>query len=317
MKTVLSIDGGGIKGIIAALALEEIERQIGKPISDCFDLICGVSTGGIIASILTIPDDDGRPKYKASDVVKFYREEGRRIFRKRSKIPFYYLFKSKYRHSRLKDAIRSRIGDLPFNHLTNRVMIPCYDLIERRPYFFKNWYPDIINVATYQVATATSSAPTYFDPQICNMGNGSTRKLLVDGSVAVNNPTACAYAEAKRLWGNEEIFVVSIGTGDVTDPIENQKRWGFLNWYPEVIEVLVDAPTNTVDYQLRNMIPRHYVRFQNKINYSSEKLDDVSFRNIRRLLTEGKSFVESDYHKYTFTITALKKRLKEKTDEKV
>lgn len=318
MKTVLAIDGGGIRGIIPAVALREIEKQVGKPVSECFDLICGVSTGGIIAASLTVPDGEGGSKFTPQDVIDFYFKEGKKIFKKRSRIPFYQLFKSKYKHAPLAKAIHDQIGDLQFSKLNNNVMIPCYDIVDRRPYFFKSWRPSVINVATHEVCVATASAPTYFNPMVLDMGNGSQKKILIDGSVAVNNPAMCALAEARRLWGkDEEIFVVSLGSGDVTDPIPYKKkqRWGAINWYPDVIEILVDAPTNTVDYQLRTLIPDSYVRIQRKIDLAEEKIDDVSNKNLRQLLTEAETMIHSNPFKVDIAVGAIEKRLREKQQQ--
>src|ERR1035437_1921102 len=77
---ILSIDGGGIRGLIPALVLAELERQTGRAIADCFDLIAGTSTGGILALGLTRPGEGGRPKYQANDLADLYLKEGTRIF---------------------------------------------------------------------------------------------------------------------------------------------------------------------------------------------------------------------------------------------
>ena len=77
---ILSIDGGGIRGLIPALVLAEFERQTGRPIADCFDLIAGTSTGGILALGLTLPGAGGPPKYQALDLADLYFKEGPRIF---------------------------------------------------------------------------------------------------------------------------------------------------------------------------------------------------------------------------------------------
>lgn len=77
---ILSIDGGGIRGIIPALILAEIEQRTGKPICQMFDLIAGTSTGGILALGLTRPDDTGQPAYRAEDLVRLYKTEGPVIF---------------------------------------------------------------------------------------------------------------------------------------------------------------------------------------------------------------------------------------------
>ena len=77
---ILSIDGGGIRGIIPAIVLAEIEKNTGSKIANLFDLIAGTSTGGILALGLTRPGNDSTPQYSASDLVTLYEEEGRNVF---------------------------------------------------------------------------------------------------------------------------------------------------------------------------------------------------------------------------------------------
>ena len=81
MKLILSISGGGIRGIIPAIILSHIEKHVGKPISKCFDLIAGTSTGGIIATLLSVPENN-KPKYSASQVVELYKQFGTQVFKK-------------------------------------------------------------------------------------------------------------------------------------------------------------------------------------------------------------------------------------------
>jgi patatin-like phospholipase/acyl hydrolase len=79
---VLSIDGGGIRGIIPAIVLKRLEELTGRPTSDMFDLLTGTSTGGIIALALTFPSSDGGgPRYSAADLVQLYESKGPDIFR--------------------------------------------------------------------------------------------------------------------------------------------------------------------------------------------------------------------------------------------
>jgi patatin-like phospholipase/acyl hydrolase len=78
---VLSIDGGGIRGLIPALVLAEIEDRTGRPVAELFDFVAGTSTGGLLACALTRPGDDGRPLFTAAEAANLYVEEGPLIFR--------------------------------------------------------------------------------------------------------------------------------------------------------------------------------------------------------------------------------------------
>src|SRR5215204_3408835 len=80
MQKVLSIDGGGIRGIIPAMILAEIERRTGRFTSELFDSVAGTSTGGILALGLTKPGQGGEPEYSAEERIELYETEGEEIF---------------------------------------------------------------------------------------------------------------------------------------------------------------------------------------------------------------------------------------------
>src|SRR5262245_66157419 len=77
---VLAIDGGGIRGILPAMVLADLERRTGRPIIDLFDMIVGTSTGDLLALALACPGEGGRPRHSARDVIRFYEVEGKRVF---------------------------------------------------------------------------------------------------------------------------------------------------------------------------------------------------------------------------------------------
>lgn len=318
MKIILAIDGGGIRGIIPAMLLKHIENKTKIPIADSVDMICGVSTGGLIATMVGIPGKGGEARFPAASIVELYEKYGSSIFKERCKFPFYWMIKSKYSSKFFEKLLYKTIGNHQFSQLKVKTMVPAYDLVERRPYFFKSWKPSVSNIATNEVILATTAAPIYFDPRKVNMSNGAASKILIDGSVAVNNPAMCAYAEAKILWPNEDIYIISLGTGDIADPIKykKNKHWGFLNWGIDVIEILVDAPTNTVDYQLRTLIPEKYIRIHQKIEMAEEELDNASRKNIRKLISESKNIIAGNEYKLDKVIEIIEKRNRELTSAK-
>lgn len=307
MKIVLSIDGGGIRGIIPAVVLKYIEEQLGRPIHECFDLVTGTSTGGIIATGLCVPDGNGKAKYSANDILKFYVEESHKIFGKPRSI-FTRLFKSKYRANDLYGPLHEKIGNVPFCEMLTKVMIPAYDISNRRPYFFKSWKYSVRDISTDRIATATASAPTFFPPAQISFSHGVEPKYMIDGAVAANNPALCALAEARRLWGDETILILSIGAGDVSDPIhtKDQRYWGLIPWLPSIVNVMMDAPINTVDYQLHTMMPSSYFRLQHKIVFANDKIDDVSPKNIRKLVADGELLVRNEKHRLDKLIGFIK-----------
>jgi len=243
---ILSIDGGGIRGVFPAKFLASLEHRLaeigngGTEIHQHFDLICGTSTGGIIAIALAL----GIP---ADKILGLYLNHAEDIFGK--KRPWYKsLTYSKYSNtslaSILKDTFKdaSTGNDLRLNDCKTNICIPIYDLFEGKPSVLKNKYhPSFTrdyHIPAFQAALATAAAPTYFDPF-----SGSYNKIQtestedfsnkVDGGVFANNPALLGIIEAQKAFGKNlnEIKVLSIGTGTkkYTDANERSK-WGKFYW---------------------------------------------------------------------------------------
>lgn len=295
---VLAIDGGGIRGLIPALVLAELERCAGRPIAQLFDLIAGTSTGGILACALGKP---GPPT--AADLVGLYREEGPKIFRRSlwHRIESAEgLLEEKHDDTALEAALRRWLGDARLSEAETRLLITSYDLEAREPYFFKSWRPER-DARLTDVARATAAAPTYFEP--IRLGERS----LVDGGVFATNPAMCAFAEAQRLKPGKHL-VVSLGTGQQTRPIHHGDAagWGLVQWVRPIIDVVFDGVADTVDYQLRHLGDEgDYVRLQTTLDDASDALDDASPKNLAALQRTGEVLVERERE----TIVALCRRL--------
>lgn len=307
MKAVLSIDGGGIRGLIAAVVLEYIERQLGKPLSESFDLIAGTSTGGIIAAGLSTSDPEGNPMFTASDIVSFYMEDSKDIFGDDRNL-FKRLFYSKYRNENLEKALIKKFGNIEFSNMTTKVMVPVYDVENRRPFFFKSWKESVNDLPLYKVIASTASAPTFFEPTKIRFSHGREVRYLIDGAVAANNPALCAYVEAKRLWGDEDIFVLSIGAGDVSNPLTkpHKRTWGVIDWLQDIAAVFMDGPNDTVDYQLRTLISDLYVRLQEHVDIADTSIDNVSDLNLTRLVEEANQLIRAEKDRIMDVVTLLK-----------
>lgn len=303
MKKILSIDGGGIRGVIPAVVLADIERRTGKPVAELFDLVAGTSTGGILCLALTMPAENGSPGYDASDLVRLYESEGSTIFHRD---PWHRVFAienlidEKYPSRGIEDVLSRYFSDATISQALTEILVPSYDIERRKPYFFKrhqarkdkdrDW-------PMWKAARATSAAPTYFEPARLELESGDYL-ALVDGGVFANNPAMCAYAEARVLWPDEDDFtVVSLGTGELTRqiPYDQAKGWGLAKWAQPILGVVFDGVSDTVDYQLGEMCRdddagvARYHRFQVTLTEGSDDMDDASRTNLRvlRLLAEN------------------------------
>ncbi len=173
-KRILSIDGGGIRGIIPALVLAEIEKQMKKPICELFELIAGTSTGGILALGLTVPDTKGRPLYKARDLARLYEVKGNYIFSRTIWHRIHSgwgLREEKYPSKPIEDVLENYFSDNRLNQSLTDVIVTAYAIERRCPFFFRSirakdtrHYGESYNFLIREAARATSAAPTYFEP---------------------------------------------------------------------------------------------------------------------------------------------------------
>lgn len=291
---ILSIDGGGIRGIVPAKILAEIEKRTGKlkgrpeGMRACtlFNLIAGTSTGGILAAGLTMPNSDTQePKYKAEDLINIYKERGKEIFYE----PFIEkimklddISRPKYSSDGRDRVLKEFFGNTPLQNALTEVFVTSYDIQLRTPVFFtsqtnkeerKNrYYRKISNGFTmHQAAMATSAAPTYFKPYKVPASTDHDTKdkgfyALVDGGVFANNPTSLALMEAiidsKKAGRSplrlEDILVVSIGTGSLTRvySYETAANWGLLGWVEPLLNITLDGSSESVAVQLEQLLPK-------------------------------------------------------------
>jgi patatin-like phospholipase/acyl hydrolase len=287
---ILSIDGGGIRGIIPAMIIAEIERRTNKPICQLFDMIAGTSTGGILALGLTKPHPDNPqiPHYKAKELIDLYREEGKRIFHqdwidRHEKLRELFL-KPKFASNGREEVLAEYLGkETRIQDALAEVLITSYETELRIPVYFTSnkeaektsgldFHRVCQSITMVEAAMATSAAPTYFEPVLVptdNKPNGFYS--LIDGGVFANNPTSLAIMEAiiaskkkarqlrqpdKKL-ALDEILVVSIGTGSLTREYEFQrvKRWGQAQWIQPIINIVMDGQSEAVGSQLDQLLP--------------------------------------------------------------
>jgi patatin-like phospholipase/acyl hydrolase len=292
---VLSIDGGGIRGIIPAIILAELQKRLAKNLYEVFDLIAGTSTGGIIALGIGTRGNGGQP-YSPDELLNLYLENGPAIFKKNLFTPVKQLFFPKYSPHGLEKVLAKFFRATEFKTALSPLLISSYDLQKQRPFMFKSHYiaahPNY-NWEVKSIARATSAAPTYFPP--LHLTKDAEDYALVDGGVFVNNPSMAAYAEARSLYPEfAQFVVVSVGTGDRQDRIAFAKarKWGLLCWANQIVPVFMDSVSEAVDYQLDFMPGCTYHRFQvSHLQAAENEMDDVTAANLANLKETAKEYV--------------------------
>jgi predicted acylesterase/phospholipase RssA len=310
---VLALDGGGIRGVIPAQVLMEIERATGKPVSELFDLVAGTSTGGILALGLTKPGTDGGPQFSASAMCDLYLDDGSTIFPHsifQEVRTLHGLADAKYPAAPIERILAQRFGETMLSQALTEVVIPSYDLSAPGPYFFKREYAaneqEDWDVRMALVARATSAAPTYFDPAVLPAAGAAGDHALVDGGTFANNPTLSGYVDALRLKRDiPRVVVVSIGTGLPAQtpgsgpiPVEanDVKDFGLVKWARPILEVVLDGVPKAVEYQMRALQTATpdalgYYRLQSTLPTASHAMDDVSAENCTKLVADAQTLI--------------------------
>jgi uncharacterized protein len=287
---VLAIDGGGIRGLIPALVLAEVERRTGRRTAEMFDLIAGTSTGGILACALSRRGDDGKPMYSAEDLSQLYISEGPKIFDQSLLKKFTSvggLIDEKYDDSGLNAALQAYLGDARLKDALADVLLTAYDIHDRFAFFFRSARArtdEAYDFSLVDAARATSAAPTYFEPIEVTDAAGARTYPLVDGGIYAVNPAMCAYAEV-AAEGQELTVLASLGTGKHTKQYEfsDVKGWGKIEWVQPLIDMVFDGVSDTIDFEAATLAGDKYQRFQVELRYASDALDDASPSNLRRL----------------------------------
>jgi uncharacterized protein len=328
-RRVLSIDGGGIRGIIPASILEYIEQKTGDRIANLFDMISGTSTGGIIALGLTKLNSDSpdnkEPEYTAAEIKDFYRDRGKEIFTENFPGKWDEKFLcAKYNSKSKEKVLESFFGKTKVQNAIREIFIPSYDIQLRAPVFFisdkkaeerdNNQGRKICTGFTMlEAAMATSAAPTFFSPYQLDTTHLTSEGYyaLIDGGIFANNPTSLSMMQTMisyKVKEREELhrddtLVVSLGTGSCVKEYDIRKveKWGQLQWAIPLIETVFDGQSESVAYQLAQLMitkghNRNYYRFQVQLqkNNASDAMDNTDITNIKYLEERAKTLIEEN-----------------------
>ncbi|XP_038900438.1 patatin-like protein 2 [Benincasa hispida] len=265
--TILSIDGGGIRGIIPGTILAFLESKLQEldgpdaRIVDYFDVIAGTSTGGLVTSMLTAPDKNNRPLYAAKDLTRFYIEHAPKIFPQRNYFLssvvnlFGKVMGPKYDGKYLRSLIKELLGDITLKQTLTQVIIPAFDIKLLQPVIFSTIdakWDELKNPKLDDVCISTSAAPTFLPGHEFQTkdSNGNTRNFdMVDGGVAANNPTLAAMTHVTKEMSilrqrsellkikpmeTKRMLILSLGTGapknDEKYSAATASKWGILSW---------------------------------------------------------------------------------------
>ncbi len=314
-RYILTIDGGGVRGLVAAVLLDALDGELQAAghdgaISDCFDVIAGTSTGAIIAAALALPQIDNGEKQLLrgpSGLRDLYRRQSRVIFPPRA-LPFLpilgrlrQLFGPLYSAAPLKGLLDAAFGNASFINPRRNLLITAYSLDPRDALFMRGGPHtppgDALCTGAVKISDAvlaSTSAPTFFPPhKFSNPRTGETFSAI-DGAVFINDPTIAGFAEGLRLFPDDDIRVISIGTGRIVQsiPFETARRWGYLGWVnpggrfrTPLLSAISDGQARAVNEHMKKLIGERYQRFDYDLakGYGTPTIDDSRPSNIAAL----------------------------------
>ncbi|MDW3649835.1 MAG: patatin-like phospholipase family protein [Bacteroidia bacterium] len=323
---VLSIDGGGVKGVLPVTLLTYLEsalqRESGNPdarIADYFDFFAGTSTGAILVSTLLTPDplNPTRPKFKAADAERFYYEKAPKIFGKsitRRLRTIFGWWRVRYSSRQLELELKDAIGrNTWLSDMIKPMMVTAYDITKRKAIFFTSGNAankPSKNFLTWQSTCASSSAPTFFKPVHLKAENGMPY-FLTDGGMFANNPSMCAFVEVKKMKefhinGNiptaDDIIMLSLSAGHKRKKYDYEKmsKAGKANWISPIIDIQMSGNAETVDHKLSmlydeatNGSKNDYYRIEPDLYEANTVMDDASKKNLENLREAAKKNVEN------------------------
>jgi uncharacterized protein len=297
---ILSIDGGGLRGIIPVKILQKLEEITGKRIYEMFDLIAGTSTGGIISCAATVKGPDGKAKFTLQEIEQLFAEKANTIFPHASGFGRMWketknLLRPAYNPSGLQSVLETYFGEERLTDCLTNLFITSYDLTNNRGLFFKSRQAVTdanMDARLIDICRATSAAPTFFPAyEFTFIDTGAPtdnpKRICLDGGIFMNNPEIGAFVEVSKYSDKnpynrpeleyDDICILSLGTGHFSSVITGSEgdHWGELQWAPNIADVMMQGVNQASTYQGDELTKDgHHLRVQ--VNIQDKKYDDMS-----------------------------------------
>jgi len=310
---ILSVDGGGIKGIVPAVVLLHLEKLLkhlsnnqNSRIHDYFDLFSGASTGAIIIAGLLSPNKNNRPKYSPEEILDLYLKNGKIIFNSsllQEIKSVSGIVNVKYDPEGLESVFEKYFGKLQLKDLLKPSLIPVYDLSRGKNYFFRQQKALISprhNFYVKDLLRGATSALSYFPPAQISTVNDQEHRCFIDGGVFANNPALSAYAEFRYHNSDlhaKDTMMLSIGTGRKTTNLDCEvtANWGAAEWLYQGSYLTSNAVASASDYQLNAVYDNqpNYLRLDASFDdEQSSSMDNTDKEYLDYLISLGESIVK-------------------------
>lgn len=312
-KRILSIDGGGIRGIISLQILKRIEDIVCSPgspyncLADFFDLISGTSTGSIIASGLAIG-------MKVDKILELYVDHGEAIFKPQFFLKSWYSqFRGyKYDPKTLEHQLEETFKDITLgsDELKTLLLIPTRNVTQGGAWIFSNnpfnpYFNNNRSLLIKDLTRASSAAPMFFPVHYFNIKNHNSKEIkngFIDGGITMfNNPAFCSFLQAtEEVYGlkwrtkQDELLLISIGTGYSKRAVKSEelKKYNAIDWVRYLPLTMMDD-ANLQQNTLMKIISKT----------STFNLDETKNENQENILKSTNQVNLLTYRRYTISFT--------------
>lgn len=308
---ILSISGGGVRGLIPLYVLREIERKYNKSISEIFDYFAGSSIGSIIIAALLITDDGKTSKYKCEELFEMIEKLCKEIFQNtwfyRMKTIYGWLG-SKYPIENVEILLKEFFGDRKLKDLLRPICFPTFDGISQKPiYFTKEKHGELY---LRDILRATTAAPTYFDPKEMEVEGvkltcggvdfTKQKRQLYDSGIVVNNPSLVAELHAThnmQIINKSNIYELCLGTG--TSQIPQPTNNGMWGWINSILGYLFNGFNENEMYLLYLTMKEENILYVNvEIDNKYDQLDNASDESIKYYSAKIEEWMKNNNEKF-------------------
>ncbi len=279
-KYILSIDGGGVRTIASIIFLKELEAQLKVPLAQKFDFFIGTSAGAISCLGLAIN------QMPAADLMNFWSKDN--LIKTMSNSAWeaslgIMQINPKYSNEGKRQVLTEFFSNKKLKDACKPVAVTSYDVEKRLPVLLTSYNDPEISVV--DSGDATSAAPVYYPT--AEVGD----RFLIDGGIVANHPVLHGYVEAKKIYPDDELVVLSVGTGLNKRSLKGKdsKKWGLIGWMMhDLFGLMVES---SMDHELaEELIGMNYLRINSPLGRVNRRLDDSSDSNIERIISMGESW---------------------------